>query len=137
MAGNIVGCKKLIESILEYVVNIYTSIMTLTETGGTLTADGTEQDVYINNAPAGLYTPIECLIDFTNHGAGETVVVRTYYRIASGGNLIKVSEDTYAAVQDPALIRVPLYNNRYGAKVTMEKTAGVNQAYDWEVIYKI
>jgi len=89
MAGNIFGFKGLVENILEYVTNIYAAIFTLTETGGTLTTDGTEQDVYINNAPAGLYTPKLCAIDFTNSQAGETIIVRVYYRLKSGGNLIK------------------------------------------------
>ena len=29
----------------------------LEETGGTITTDGTEQNVYINNAPGGIYEP--------------------------------------------------------------------------------
>lgn len=112
------------------------SIFTLTETGGTLTTDGTEQNVYINNAPSALFNPKTVLIDFTNHGAGETVVIREYYRIKSGGNLIKVAENTYAAAQDPALIQVDLCSNRYGLKVTAEKTAGANADYDYEVLYE-
>lgn len=113
------------------------SHLILTETGGTVTTDGAEQNVYINDAPAGLYAPRDFLIDFTAHTAGETVVVREYYRIKSGGNYIKVGETTYAGVQDPLLIHVSLKDNRYGVKVTIEKTGGTNRAYDWEVTYKL
>jgi len=113
------------------------ALLVLTETGGTVTTDGTEQDIYLNNAPAALYRPVCVKIDFTNHGAGETCVVRIYYRIASGGNLIKQVENTYAAAQDPALISLDLEPNRYGIQVTIEKTAGANQAYPWEVCYEV
>ena len=113
------------------------SHLILTETGDTLTADGTEQNLYINDAPAGVYSPRNLFIDFTAHTAGETVVVREYYRIKTGGNYIKVDQVTYVGVQDPLLIHIDLKDNRFGVKVTIEKTGGVNRAYDWEVTYKI
>ena len=113
------------------------SHLILTETGDTLTTDGTEQNVYINDAPSNLFAPRGLFIDFTNHTAGETVVIREYYRIKTGGNYIKADEATYAGVPDPLLVYVALKDNRFGVKVTIEKTAGTNRAYDWEVTYKI
>ena len=113
------------------------AILTLTETGGTVTTDGTEQNVYINNAPAGVFEPKMVHIDFTNHTAGETVIVREYYRIKSGGGLIKNDEIQFAGVQDPLLKTVTLEPNRFGAKVTIEKTAGTNRAYDFEAVYGV
>ena len=131
------GCIGACEAAEDAVVNLETALLTLTETGGTISTDGTEQDVYINNAPAGVYTPKILKIDFTNHTAGETVVVRTSYRIKAAGNLIKQIETTYAGVQDPLLINIDLEDNRYGIKVTIEKTGGANRDYDWEVVYKV
>ena len=119
------------------VVSLEAALLTLTETGGTIATDGTVQDVYINNAPASVYTPKILKIDFTNHTAGETVVVRISYRIKTAGNLIKQIETTYAGVQDPLLINIDLEDNRYGVKVTIEKTGGANRDYDWEVVYKV
>lgn len=116
---------------------ISNAILVLTETGGTVTTDGNEQNVYINNAPAGVYDPKVVYIDFTNHTAAETIVVKTYYRIKTGGGLIKNAETTYAGLQDPLLISVDLIPNRFGVKVTMQKTAGNNKAYDWEAVYAI
>lgn len=113
------------------------AILTLTETGGTVTTDGTEQNVYINNAPAGVYDPEIIQIDFTNHTATETVVIKEYYRIKSGGGLIKKDERTFAGVQDPLLKNVVLEPNRFGVKVTIDKTVGTNRAYDWEAVYKV
>lgn len=111
------------------------TILTLTETGGTVTTDGTEQNVYINNAPAGVYDPKIIQIDFTNQTAGETVVIREYYRIKSGGGLIKKDERQFAGVQDPLLKNVVLEPNRFGVQVTIEKTVGANRAYDYEAVY--
>ena len=123
--------------IYSLLIDLNIAILTLTETGGTLTTDGTEQNMYINNAPAGVFAPRQIFIDFTNQTAGETLVVREYYRIKSGGDLIKLSETTYAGVQDPLLKHIELKENRFGVKVTAELTAGANQDYDWEAVYKI
>ena len=109
----------------------------LTETGGTLTADGTEQNVYINNAPAGVYRPICVKIDFTNHEATETVVLRTYYRIADGGGWLQDDGVTYIGVPTVPLINVELLPTRFGVRVTLEKTAGTNRAYGWEAFYEV
>lgn len=117
--------------------NLASAILTLTETGGTVTTDGTEQDIYLNNAPAALYSPRILKLDFTAHTAGETVVVRVYYRVESGGGLIKQIESTYAGAQDPELVNIDLEDNRYGVQITIEKTGGANRAYDWEVVYKV
>ncbi|GAI48574.1 unnamed protein product, partial [marine sediment metagenome] len=72
--------------------DLINAMLVLTETGGTVNTDGTEQDVYINNAPAGVFDPQKVMIDFTNQTAAETVIVRTYYRIKSGGDYIKKDE---------------------------------------------
>lgn len=127
----------IIKKIYNSILNLVSSILVLTETGGTVTTDGTEQDLYINNDPPGVFEPRILQLDFTNHTAGETVVVREYYRIKSGGGLIKSSETTYAGAQDPLLKTVDLDENRFGVQVTIEKTAGANRAYDYEVLYKI
>ncbi len=104
----------------------------LTETGGTLTADGTEQNVYVNNAPAGVYRPICVKIDLTNQTAAETVVLKTYYRIAAGGGWLQDDAVTYAGVPTVPLINIELLPTRFGVRVTLEKTGGTNRAYPWE-----
>lgn len=127
----------MVKKVYDTAISIATSLLTLTETGGTITTDGTEQNVYINNAPAGVFAPRIVQIDFTNQTAGETVVVREYYRIISGGNLIMQDEVTFAGVQDPLLKNVGLEDNRFGVQITIEKTVGVNRDYDYEAVYKV
>jgi len=109
----------------------------LTEVAGCITTDGTEQDVYINLAPAGIHRPICFKINMTNQTATETVVLRTYYQINPTGALVLQDTVTYAGVVSPELINVSLEPNRYGIAVTLQNTAiGVHRAYDWEVFYE-
>ena len=109
----------------------------LDEIAGQITTDGTEQILYTNESPAGIFEPRYCKIDFTNHTVTETVILRVYYRIsgAAGAGRILQSATTFAGAQDPDLISISLEPNRYGIRVTIEKTAGTNRAYDWEVFY--
>jgi len=127
----------MIKKIYEIVVNFLSSILVLTETGGTLTTDGTEQDLYINNTPFGVFDPKVVLIDFENHTAAETILIVEWYRIKSGGNWKMLDSKIFNGAQDPVLQSVTLHPNRFGIKVTIEKTAGANQAYDYEVFYKV
>jgi len=123
---------------IEAVFDLVNAILTLTETGGTVTTTGAEQDLYVNNAPSGVFDPKVVQIDFTNQTAGETVVIREKYRIKSGGGMIKMDEVTFAGVQDPLLKNVKLEENRFGVQVTIQRTAFVvDRAYDWEALYKI
>ena len=111
----------------------------LTETGGELTTDGTEQNIYVNDTPAGVFRPVCLKLDFTNQTVTETVIVNTYYRIkrAVDGGVLRLQDGvTFAGVQDPVLINIDLEPNRFGVCVTIEKTAGTNRAYDWEVFYE-
>ena len=109
----------------------------LEETGGTLTTDGTEQNVYINNAPAGVYEPRRLVIDFANQTVTETVRILTYYRIAPAGPWVIDDRETIVGVPVNAGISIELSPTRYGVRVTMEKTVGTNRAYDWEVFYEV
>ena len=126
----------IIDAVVDAIRVVTDATPVLTETGGTLTADGTEQNVYINNAPAGVYKPICVKIDFTNHTATETVVLRTYYRIEDGGGLIQDDEVTYVGVPTVPLINIELLPTRFGVEVTLEKTAGTNRDYLWEAFYE-
>ena len=118
------------------IFNIVNALLVTTETGGTLTTDGSEQDVYINNAPAGVYEPLKVQIDFTNQTITEVAVVRTYYRIISGGNLILKDTKTFTGAQDPALKNIKLEPNRFGVWVSLEMTAGGPIDLDWTVFYR-
>ncbi len=109
----------------------------LEETGGTLTTDGTEQNVYINNAPGGIYEPRWFNINFTNHTVTEAVTIKTYYRNVDGGGWVQDDNQAFVGVPVNLKISVALKPNRFGCRVTAEKTAGTNRAYVWEVFYEV
>ncbi len=109
----------------------------LEETGGTLTTDGTEQNVYINNAPAGVYKPLWFNINFTNHTVTESVTIRTYYRNVAGGAWVRDDNEPIVGVPVNLLLSVLLKPTRFGVRVTVEKTAGTNRAYNWQVFYEV
>jgi len=117
------------------IFNLVNAMLILEETGGvvTTTGPGTEDVVYINDDPAGVFKPKVVKINFTNQTAAEIVVVRTHYRNEAGGGPIKDDEVAFAGVQDPLLKNVTLQPNRFGVNVTIERTAGVAKAYKWEV----
>jgi len=120
------------------------AILTLTETGGTLTATGpgTEDTLYINNAPAGEYEPKELFIDLDLMQGGDTAVIRIYYRLRVAGGLQLYDYQSYTGADGGLtdgrkLISVGLLPNRYGIQVTLEQTAGVMRNYDWDVHYAL
>ena len=109
----------------------------LTEVADTITTDGTEQILYTEENPAGIFRPICFKIDMTNQTATETVDIKVYYRIGVGLNMILQSDTTFAGAQDPDLINVDLEPNRYGIRITIQNTAvGTHRAYDFEVFYE-
>jgi hypothetical protein len=117
---------------------VTSALPTLSETGGTVTTDGTEQNVYVNANPLGEFNPISVTINCTNQTAGETIVLRLYYDNAPGGaGLILVDEVTYVGLIDPPMLVIDLDPNRYGVAVTIERTAGAARNYPWDVHYEI
>ncbi len=111
----------------------------LTETGGSITTDGTKQNLWIEDAPAGLFKPICLKIDFTAQTGTETVEIELAYRIVSGGAYVVQDLVEYAGVvaAENKLINIDLEPNRYGVRVTIENTArGTHRAYPWEVFYE-
>ncbi len=109
----------------------------LEETGGTLTTDGTEQNVYINNAPAGVYEPRWFNINFANQTVTEAVTIRVYYRNVDGGGWVRDDRQPFVGVPINLLISVELKPNRFGTRVTIEKIEGTNRDYVWEVTYEV
>ena len=124
----------------QWILNIYNlvnAMLVTTETGGTITTTGAVQDVYINNAPAGVFESLIVNIDLTNMGAAHTLVVSLYYRVNQAGGLILADQINYAGVQAIPLKTVHLNPNRYGVRVALQLTAGANINIDWEVVYRV
>ena len=123
---------------IDYIYDLVNSILTLSETGGTHTATGAEDILYIENSPLGVMKPRHMYVNLDNMQAGDTTIIREYYRIKSGGNLELLDYNSYANADgglpnNRVLILVELSDTRFGFKVTLEQTAGVMRDYDWEL----
>ena len=122
--------------LINLIFDMVSAILRLQETYDSLTADGTEQTVYQNNNPLGVFDPRKIKIDMGNMAVGDTVVLRWYERISSGGALVQKDEMIFDDVQDPPLVNIELEPNRYGFRATLEQTAGVNRVFPWEYLYE-
>jgi len=125
-------------AILSDVFDLVNALLVLTETGGMVTATGvgTEDNVYVNDDPTGVFKPLLVTIDLSDLAGGEVVTVRTYYRIAPGGApVLKGAPVIFVGVQAEPLKDIELQPNRYGLEVTLEGTTGV--VFPWEVFYKV
>jgi hypothetical protein len=120
------------------IFNLVNAMLVTTETGGTITTDGTVQDVYINNAPAGVFEPLKVMVDLSGMTVAETVVIRTYYRIRPGPAIMKQKDEVvFQGVQGLPLKNIELEPNRYGIQVTLECTVGGPIDIPWEVLYRV
>lgn len=120
------------------IFGLVNAILTLNETGGIVTATGlaTEDNVYINDAPAGVFKPIVVTIDMSDLAGGEVATVRTRYRIAAppAALELKGAPVIFNGVQAEPLKDIELTPNRFGVQVTIEATAAV--AFPWEAHLK-
>jgi len=133
---DLIGTIRHIYQRVNQIFALVNAILTLQETGGTITTDGAQQDIYRVETPMGVFAPMKVLIDFSNQTVAETVVIRTYYRINAGGGLVQKDELTYIGVVNPPLVNIELEPNRFGIRVSMQRTVGGAFAYDWEAIFK-
>jgi len=122
---------------IQAIFNLVNAILTLYETGGTVTTDGTEQDLYHVETPMGIFKPICVKLDTTNMAAADSIVVRVYERIVAGGALVLSDEVVFAGVQAIPMKSIDLDPNRFGINVTIEETAGAHQSYDWSAAYEV
>lgn len=127
-----------VEDTADQIHELVAAEFTLQETGGTLTATGAEQSLYLNNNPLGCFNPRCVHVDLDNMAGGDTTVFRVYYRLLAGGTL-KVQDCQSYTGADGGLansvkqIVIDLYPNRFGIWVTLEQTGGVARDYNWEV----
>lgn len=127
-----------VEDTADQIHELVVAELTLQETGGTLTASGAEQTLYINNNPLGCFRPHTLLVDLDNMQAGDSTVLKVYYRLAAGTGL-QLTSYIICTGQDGGLshgIKVicsDLCPNRFGIRITLEQTAGTNRDYTWEI----
>ena len=118
------------------------ALLALSSTGGTLTADGTEQTLYIDNEPLGCTMGRRLYVDLDAMQGGDTTVIRVYYRLSDGGGLQLLDYATYTGADgglanNIKLITIDLGPYRHGIQATLEQTAGTNRTYPWEIFLEV
>ncbi|MEM2284556.1 MAG: hypothetical protein QXL29_08145 [Zestosphaera sp.] len=99
---------------------------------GTLTADGSEQNVVLDEVEGNPPRFLEGHIDLSNMADGDTVVIRQYFKISPTGTYKKYAEETFSNAQPIPLLHVISNVGRYGIKVTLQQTAGTYRSFDYQ-----
>lgn len=100
---------------------------------GTLTADGSEQDV---TELVALGT-LEGHIDLSNMASGDTITIKEYLTLKTGGTGILYDTADYADAQSKPALHVVKLPAKYGVKVTLQQTGGTNRAYDYNFFKEV
>ncbi len=124
-------------SAVEEIFDLTNANLTLRETGEVLTADGTEQNTYVSSTPLGVHKPLVEFISLDEMIGGDQVLIRVYYRLAQGGGWLLTDSQAYVGINgglanSVTVIAIDLYPNRFGLRVTLTQTAGVNRDYLWK-----
>jgi hypothetical protein len=88
------------------------------------------------DSPGQNFSPKRFIIDLTEMAASDTLLVKRYYRIESGGSYILEANDSYSDAQAIDLVSFDLHENRHGIKITTTQTAGTARDWAWEVYYE-
>jgi len=97
---------------------------------GTLTADGSEQIVV--EATGTLEFQLDGYIDLSSMASGDSITVRQYMKIKSGGGYVKYAEETFSGAQSLPLLHILTKPARYGLKVTLQQTSGTYRSFDYQ-----
>lgn len=135
---DIIGSIRHIYRRVNQLFDFSSATLRLTETGGSLTADGTEQTVAIIDVPMGSFKPLKMKIDMSNMDWGDSTVVKWYERLIDGGGLIEKDEERFDGPQNimplSPVKNIELEPNRFGMRVSLQQIAGTNRAYPWEFL---
>lgn len=120
------------------IFDLTNAVLTLQETGGSVTTDGTEQNIYIVDGPLGVFRPVCVFVNLDEMLGADTVDFKVYYRIAPGGAQYLADYQSYTGVDGglangKKLIIIDLYPTRFGVRVTIQRTAGADHPYTWEI----
>lgn len=108
--------------------------MPTVNTEGQTLADGTEQT--LATVTANKY--LQFSINLTPMQSGDTLKVRWYKKVHSGGTLARFHMETYSGDRtieplSPVEDSGPFWIANQ-ARLTIEQTAGTNRTYDWEIL---
>ncbi|MFH0850282.1 MAG: hypothetical protein V1924_05015 [Candidatus Bathyarchaeota archaeon] len=100
----------------------------------TVVADGTEQTLVDQGEGP---TRVMGYIDLSLMLGGDTVLVRHYVKVKSGGAWVCYAGETYTGVQAVPLVYITEKPANHGLKVSLQQTAGVFKAFDCEFLEEV
>jgi hypothetical protein len=99
---------------------------------GSVTMDGTEKVVILDEVSGNPQRFLEGYIDLSPMASGDTIVIREYMKITPTGDYVKYAEETYSGTQSIPLLYIVTKPGRYGIKVTAEQTAGTYRTLTYQ-----
>jgi hypothetical protein len=99
---------------------------------GTLTADGTEQNLVLDEIPGNPPRFLDGYVDLSAMAEGDTVVIRQYVSLVTPVSYKKYAEETFSGPQALPLLYITTKTGRYGIKVTLQQTAGTFKTFPFQ-----
>jgi len=102
---------------------------------GSIAMTGAEQTLL--EQPDGIVSRVSGYIDLTNLAGGDTLIIRMYIRVVSGGAWRLYHQDGYNGPVAPAVVHVVERPENHGLRLTLQQTAGVNKVIDYEFYQEV
>jgi hypothetical protein len=103
---------------------------------GAVTTAATETDIVLDEVTGNPQRHLEGYIDLSSLAAGDTIIIRQYMKIAPAGAYVKYAEESYSGPVDPPLLYVITKPARYGIRITVQRTAGVDRNLTFQFFRK-
>jgi hypothetical protein len=100
---------------------------------GTVTMDGAEDVVVLDEISGNPQRYLEGYIDLSPMASGDTIVIRQYMKISPTGDYVKYAEETYSGAQNLPLLYITTKPGRYGIKITAQQTGGTYRTLTFQL----
>jgi hypothetical protein len=103
---------------------------------GTVTMDGTELAVVVDEIAGNPTRHLEGWIDLSPMQEGDAIVIRMYVKLTPTGDYVKYAEETYMGAQPLPALHIVTLPARYGIKLTIQQTAGTYRTFSYQFFRK-
>ncbi|MEM2365705.1 MAG: hypothetical protein QXL06_02050 [Nitrososphaerota archaeon] len=103
---------------------------------GTLVADGSEQNLILDEVEGNPQRHLEGYLDLSSMQSGDIVIIRQYMKISPTGSYVKYAEETFTGAQSLPLLHIITKPAKYGIKITLQQTAGTYRSFTYQFFRK-
>lgn len=97
---------------------------------GSISADGTEQELFSSSSPRVYHG----FLDVSGMQAGDTVVLKYYVVVQSGGGWKLLDKLTLTGAQDSPAVPLARIFSYYGVRITLQQTAGTYRTFYYLIL---